>query len=115
MNAKQIIIWSLIITVLIEGVTILFRFGFNLQSTRDTASTIGLLTGGIRIHHGYIGILMVIISIVFLKKLILFYDWFLIIGISLICSDIIHHFIVLWIITGNHEFHLFYPNSNKNP
>ncbi|MBU4487093.1 MAG: hypothetical protein KKD38_09220 [Candidatus Delongbacteria bacterium] len=81
-----------------------------MQSTRDTATTIGALTGGIRIHHGYIGLLVVIIYSIFLKRKNIFLDWLLIIGIAMVFSDLVHHFFVLWIITGDPEFHLVYPN-----
>nr|MBC8355760.1 hypothetical protein [Planctomycetota bacterium] len=50
------------LTLLIELVTVILRFGLQLESTRDTASTIGLLTFGIRVHHGYCGALLVLIA-----------------------------------------------------
>jgi len=31
----------------------------------------------------------------------------------LFLSDIVHHFLVLWPITGNPEFDLFYPKNHR--
>lgn len=108
MTTKNILIWSMILTFLMEVLTVIMRFFFKLESTKATASTIGVLTGGIRIHHGYIGVLLIILSVLFIKKAYFFGDWLLITGIALLCSDIIHHFIILWIYTGNPEFDIFY-------
>ncbi|NLI76360.1 MAG: hypothetical protein GX442_07960 [Candidatus Riflebacteria bacterium] len=92
---------------LIEGVTALFRFGLGLESTRDTAATVGRLTGGIRIHHGYIGVLLLLIA----RRLVRegpARRWALILGWSLALSDLIHHFVVLWLATGSPQFDLVY-------
>ena len=93
---------------MIEGITALFRFGFKMESTRDTASTVGALTGGVRIHHGYIGVLIICLSSLIKKKWSKLLPYAIIIGSALIISDLIHHFLVLWPITGNHDFNLFY-------
>jgi len=102
---------AIVLTMLIEGVTILFRYGFHLESTRDTASTIGRLTLGLRIHHGYIGLLLIFIFYAFFKRSNNGYlQWLIPIGFALIFSDLIHHFLVLWPIEGDPQFHLFYPH-----
>ena len=106
----KIIARTIALTILIEGVTILFRYGFNLESTRDTASTIGRMTFGIRIHHGYIGLLIVIILLRFYKRPNNYIHWMLAIGFALIFSDLIHHFFVLWPIEGDPQFHFIYPD-----
>jgi hypothetical protein len=89
-----------------EGFTAALRFGADLQVTRDTGA-IGNFTRGVRIHHGYLGLLLVPIAYVFLRpgmrKLVL------IVAIGLILSDLIHHFLVLWPLTGSPHFDLFYP------
>ena len=108
-SVRQVILYSAVLTVLIEAVTVLFRFGLHLESTRDTASTIGRLTGGIRIHHGYFGLLAVVIAAALLHRRPLLGRWLLVIGIALVASDLVHHFLVLWPIVGEPEFHLFYP------
>jgi len=99
---------SFILTILFEGVTILFRYGFNLQSTRDTASTIGRMTFGLRVHHGYIGILIIIIARYYSQQNS-YQEWILAVGIALLLSDLIHHFLVLWPIEGDPQFDRFYP------
>ena len=48
------LIWIAGLTLLIEAVTCAFRWGLDLQSTRDT-SFLAPLTFGVRIHHGYVG------------------------------------------------------------
>ena len=40
-----------------EASRVLFRFGLDLQSTRDTGF-LAALTFGIHIHHGYIGLVI---------------------------------------------------------
>ncbi len=106
---KQVILYSAALTAVIEAVTVLLRFGLRLESTRDTASTIGRLTGGIRIHHGYIGLLLILIAAAVLRRWPLPGRWLLVGGIALVCSDLVHHFLVLWPIVGSPQFDLFYP------
>lgn len=125
----RILLWILGLTVAIEAVTCLMRFGLQFESTRDTASFISQFTFGYRIHHGYIGLLMTIAA-VFAKRQRSSYkterkdaskeandsrrsEWWIdvvmVVGLSLLTSDIIHHFVVLWPITGSPQFDLFYP------
>ena len=102
----KVLCWGLVLAVLIEAVTIALRFGLSLESTRDTASTIGRFTFGLRIHHGYIGLFLVPLAWCFplgLRHIL----W--IIAIGLIVSDLAHHFLVLWPITGSPQFDLVYP------
>ena len=108
-GVKQVILYAAALTVLIEAVTVLLRFGLHLEATRDTASTLGRLTGGIRIHHGYVGVLAVLIAAAVLRRWPAAGRWILVIGVALVCSDLMHHFLVLWPIVGRTEFYLFYP------
>ena len=55
---KLDLLWILALTILFEGITCFFRFGLDMQSTKDT-SALKTLTFGLRIHHGYVGVLMV--------------------------------------------------------
>ena len=110
----RIVTSTVIITILMELLTIILRFGFKLESSRDTASTVGRLTFGLRIHHGYIGVLMVVVAWCYIEPNTPCYEWFMIVGISLSISDFIHHVCVLWPIVGNPEFHLIYPKTSKN-
>jgi len=102
-SVKHVIFYSAVLTALIEGFTVLLRFGLHLEATRDTASTLGRLTGGMRIHHGYFGLLVILIAAAVLRR------WLVVVGIALVCSDLVHHFLVLWPIVGSPEFYLFYP------
>ena len=108
LTKKQIIFWALVTMLVIEGVTVFARFGLGLESTRDTASTVGLLTGGIRIHHGYVGMLMIVLAFVALRRWQVLPRWTIVLGAALVGSDLIHHFVVLWAATGHHHFDLVY-------
>ncbi|HFC12651.1 MAG TPA: hypothetical protein ENJ56_07375 [Anaerolineae bacterium] len=79
-----------------------------MESTRDTASTIGTLTHGVRIHHGYLGIVIIIATVLFLKTQKKVYALLLPAGIALLFSDLIHHFLILWPIVGTPQFDFFY-------
>jgi hypothetical protein len=103
--------WSLALTFIIELVTIVLRFGLHMESTRDTASTIGRLTFGIRIHHGYCGLVLMLVAYCLLTRYPRLARWGLIIGVALLLSDLIHHFLVLWPLTGSPHFDLTYPLS----
>lgn len=106
---RRLILWSLLLTVLFEALTCLLRFGFQMESTAETASIIGLLTAGMRIHHSYPGLVIILLSC---------WQWdcrrrpaffLLATGIALFVSDLIHHFIILWIVVGDPQFDLVYP------
>jgi hypothetical protein len=99
--------------VLIEAVTVLLRFGLQLEATRDTSSTLGRLTGGIRIHHGYVGLLVVVVAAAMLSRRPLLGRWLLVVGCALVASDLVHHFLVLWPIVGDPEFYLVYPQDAR--
>ena len=101
------VIW----TAVIEALTCISRFGFGLQSTRDSASTIGRLTFGVRIHHGYIGIALILLAIVMERFGPRLTRWMFVAGMALFLSDMIHHFLVLWPNTGHPQFDLVYPLS----
>ena len=101
---------TLLLTLLIESVTLLFRFGFGLEATRDTASSVGRLTFGLRIHHGYIGLLLLPVA-AYLRSRFPFSPWpsrLLALGGAMALSDFIHHFLVLWPVTGSPQFDLWY-------
>ncbi len=98
--------WVLGLTVLFEVVTYGLRFGLGRESRRDFAF-VGRLTFGWRVHHGYIGLGMVLLAS--LWPLAPFVQlWGTRIGWALFWSDAVHHFGVLWPITGSPEFDLRY-------
>lgn len=92
-----------------ESLTCAMRFGLGLESTRDTASTVGVLTFGIRIHHGYIGLAMIPIAMRLWCRSPAMARYILVIALALFASDMIHHFLILWPITGSPHFHFAYP------
>ena len=100
---------TLIFTAIFEGITCFMRFGLGLQSTRDTGS-LAKFTGGLRIHHGYLGILLAAVSYLRCRDRSSVHLWMLPVGLALILSDLIHHFIVLYATTGDPQFDLVYPN-----
>lgn len=100
-----------IVTGIVEAGCAFFRFVLDLSASRDTKSTIGALTGNIRIHHGYIGALLLIIAWAFYQSSPKVARWLLILGAGLVLSDLIHHLLVLWPFTGDPELHFFYPNN----
>ena len=105
---------TLCYTLMIEFITCISRFGIGLQSTRDTASTIGFLTCGMRVHHGYIGIAMICVAALVTRLRPSTTRWLLVMGMALFLSDMIHHFLVLWPITGSPGFHFVYPPTPGN-
>ncbi|MCA9085624.1 MAG: hypothetical protein KDA81_16300 [Planctomycetaceae bacterium] len=108
-NNQRLWIVSTLLTAALELLTCLFRFGFRFESTLDTASTIGWLTCGVRIHHGYIGgVLMLAASLAWARWPRLSW-WGLAVGLGLYFSDMMHHFVVLQLVVGSPEFDLFYP------
>lgn len=107
LTAWRVLAYGIALAIVFEVVTIALRFGIGLQSTRDTASTVGTLTLGLRVHHGYIGVFLIPLAWCFplgLRHAL----WMVAVG--LILSDLAHHFLVLWPITGSPEFHLVYPD-----
>ena len=102
----KVLAFGLVLAIVFEAITAGFRFGLNLQSTRDTAA-IGGWTFGLRVHHGYIGLFLVPLAWCFPRG-IRHALWM--IGIGLIVSDLMHHFLVLWPITGEPQFDFIYPD-----
>lgn len=108
--------WAIGLTLAFEAITILFRFGFKVQATRDTAKYVARFTRGLRVHHGYWGVPMLALGVVGLGLSVgpvLAAAWLMIIGLALIKSDLVHHFLVLWPITGSHDFDLVYPEREQ--
>ncbi|BBM87203.1 hypothetical protein [Candidatus Uabimicrobium amorphum] len=99
---------SIVSTIIVEAITCLFRFGFNMASSKDT-KFIAKITFGIRIHHGYIGVLLLLWAFFIRRKKNNLFYLLVISGICLVFSDLIHHFLVLWPITGDPHFDLVYP------
>ena len=102
------LIKTIILTAIIEAITLIGRYGFDKQVTRDTAF-VAAYTFGYRIHHGYIGLLLIIIAYGLNSRVAWTYTpWLYVLGFALLFSDLIHHFIFLWLIEGDPEFHIRY-------
>ena len=96
-----------VLTLAIEALTLLGRFALGLQAANPHA-VVKACTFGLRIHHGYIGVICLLAAICLRKRLAL-RDIALAAGAALVLSDLAHHFLVLWPITGHHEFYFVYP------
>jgi hypothetical protein len=104
---RPVAVPALALAAAIELVTLAARFGLRLQSTRDTA-WLARFTFGLRIHHGYIGALLVLAA--HALPVSARARWIgLVLGWALVVSDAVHHLIVLWWFTGSPQFDLFYP------
>ena len=53
--------------------------------------------------------LTLVMAAALLRRWPLLGRWVLVIGIALVASDLVHHFLVLWPIVCSPEFDLFYP------
>ena len=102
-------IWQLILitALVIEAFTIFGRFFFKLSS-KEVLTRIMHHYGWRRVfhfHHLFFGLIVVGVAIYLKSDVGISLGW----GIAL--SDVIHHFITLWIIIGDPEFHLIYRNA----
>ena len=109
LTIRQIVVHSLLLAAILEGVTVFFRFGLGLEASKVTASTEGRLTGGIRLHHGYLGVAAVLVAAAVLRRRRALAHWLLVVGVALTLSDAVQHFLVLWPIVGSPQFDLVYP------
>lgn len=99
---------GVVAALLVEGATLLLRFGLGWTSPERTRG-VARLTRGWRIHHLYPGLaLLLVAALVPMPAALTNLAW--IVGIMLALSDALHHFAVLWPFTGRHEFDLRYPN-----
>jgi hypothetical protein len=105
LSVRKTVLLGLVLAIIFEVITCLFRFGLHLQSTRDTRS-MASWTLGFRIHHAYPGVVLLVLAPLVRKG-----GWrtlFLLVGIGLVLSDLTHHFAVLWPLTGDPQFHIRY-------
>lgn len=106
---QRTILWrTAVLALTFEFLTCLLRFGAGLESTRDTSS-LARYTFGLRIHHGYVGIVLATVAHLVYRDRPAIYLWAFPVGLALIASDLMHHFIVLWAVTGDPHFDWVYP------
>lgn len=103
---SEVALLAAALTAIIELVTVVLRFDFGLQAHTST-SWMAPLTLGFRIHHGYYGILMLVVAARVRRRAAL-RNALVILGAALFLSDMIHHFLVLWPLTGSPEFYIRY-------
>ncbi len=102
----QVLGWGVLSAQVVEILTCALRFGASLQSTRDTRVLIAF-TFGYRVHHGYVGLLLLMLAPFARSR-----GWrnlLLVAAVALLLSDLFHHFVVLWVITGAPQFDFRYP------
>jgi hypothetical protein len=100
------IVWCLLLAAAIEVFTCFLRFGLHLEAGRDTGFLCAV-TCGLRIHHAYVGLAVIVLALLTARGPLL--PWCVIVGAALVISDLVHHFLVLWPLTGRPEFEFFYP------
>jgi hypothetical protein len=106
LSPKAVALWCLAFTAAVELFTCLLRFGLGLESQRD-AAWMAPLTFGYRVHHGYCGVLLAVVA-AFVWKRRAARNALLVVGGALLLSDMLHHFLVLRLVTGSPEFYLRY-------
>ena len=106
MSPRAVVLATAALTAAIEIFTCLLRFGLDLTAQEDSA-WLAPVTFGYRDHHGYWGILLVVIA-AFAWRRRAVRNALLVVGGALFLSDVIHHFLVLWPVTGSPEFYLTY-------
>ena len=110
MISIKIILISLMI---IEVITLIFRFGFNKRSRDIYSNSLKRKWGNYKFHwhHLFLGIVIIPISLIFSG---MFEKFLFNLGLGVALSDLVHHFIVLNILVGESEFHLLYKNKDFN-
>ncbi len=107
-NAWRMILLSLTLGLLIEALTAIMRFGFGLEAA-SPSDLVQACTLGLRVHHCYTGLVCLLLAAVLPRRPEL-RNVLVVVGASLVLSDLVHHFFVLWPITGHHEFYFVYPH-----
>ena len=107
LSLKATALWCLALTVAIELFTCLLRFGFGLESQKHS-TWLAPVTFGWRVHHGYYGAVLLAAAAALRGRRSLSRA-LLIVGGALLLSDLVHHFLVLWPVTGSPEFYTRYP------
>ena len=91
----------LFLTFLIESLTVGTRLLFKMDAQELFEKHLKKYVK-IRVHHGYIGILLAVISIFVVNDAA--GRWLFIIGSALILSDVLHHFVFLPVLLKKTKF-----------
>ncbi len=116
LSTFQVLAIGLTLAAVLELLTIAVRFGIGFTSTAQTAF-LSPLTFGLRIHHGYFGVIAFLVAVTVFRskersKHRGIFNGLMIVAIGLAGSDLIHHFLILWPLTGSPQFDLVYPAAN---
>ncbi len=106
----RILFLTAVITLAVEIITLAGRFLLGVKIFDDTPGKLRELTFGYRLHHSYLGLAGLFAGMVFSGFAPAWVGWLYIGGIALLASDLIHHFCVLWPLTGHHEFFISFPD-----
>ncbi len=101
------ILQAVALTLVFEAATLALRMGAGLESRVATAG-LATFTMGLRIHHGYIGLLMLALFPWVRRRISGQSDFWTAAGVGLVLSDLLHHVAGLWILTGSPGFDLTY-------
>lgn len=102
MEISLFLVWQIAAwTVLLEAFTNFCRFGFGLKS-RNYKHLYHHLTFGLRIHHMYTGFLCTVLA--FFLPSQFWSSAFLVAGLSMVLSDMAHHFLILPRFAGERDF-----------
>ncbi|HEU4338723.1 MAG TPA: hypothetical protein VFS19_01530 [Planctomycetota bacterium] len=95
------------LTLLFETLTLVLRVGGGLESRVATAG-LAAFTFGLRIHHGYLGLAMLLAFPLARRWAPAHADRWSATGLALVLSDALHHFGALWVLNGSPGFDLTY-------
>ncbi|MHC4078935.1 MAG: hypothetical protein ACYST0_10910 [Planctomycetota bacterium] len=93
-----------------ELLTVVLRYGLGLDMTRDSAWILSGVTFGLRIHHGYVGVVLLLVAWALCQRGSRWFQVLLAIGLALVISDLVDHFAVMWPLEGDPHFDLVYPD-----
>lgn len=113
LTPRQILIYSLIATAGFEAITLLIALAAGWEMA--SAANLGWLTGGIRVHHGYFGILLLALALVLRSRRAVMVPWLVVVGIGLLASDLLYHFLILWTVSGDPQFSFVYSTPPSDP
>jgi len=110
LDVTEILLLGMLGALAIEGITAMLRFRIGLRADAVTPRTLKRLTFGLHVHHSYTGVAGLGTGLA-LSGLHLGWwtGWVAAAGLAMLLSDLLHHFAVLWPITGDHEFRARWP------
>lgn len=97
----------IILSVVFEFITLASRLIMHMRSNR-----IQKHLHFPRVHHSYLGVVLVLISVWFGFKEPSYNYWLLVIGLALIISDLLHHILFLYLLR-KYKYDIGMENHNK--